>query len=85
MLTSSRVIVRVSCEVTAPYPDRKFEGMFIITSEFSPMASPAFEVGRYIVWLLLRDIHRLIESKDKIKPKSSFLESSKKPSVVVLP
>ncbi|TID14731.1 exosome complex component rrp45 [Venturia nashicola] len=42
----TRVAVRVSCEVIAPYPDRKFEGMFIITSEFSPMASPAFEVGR---------------------------------------
>ncbi|QDS74714.1 hypothetical protein FKW77_000676 [Venturia effusa] len=42
----TRVFVRIACEITAPYPDRKFEGMFIITSEFSPMASPAFEIGR---------------------------------------
>lgn len=39
-------MVRISCEVVAPYPDRKFDGIFIITTEFSPMASPAFEVGR---------------------------------------
>ncbi|KAJ9639568.1 3'-5'-exoribonuclease [Coniosporium tulheliwenetii] len=29
-----------------PFPDRKFDGIFTISTEFSPMASPAFEVGR---------------------------------------
>ncbi|KAF2100429.1 hypothetical protein NA57DRAFT_54518 [Rhizodiscina lignyota] len=45
-LGKTRIVVRVSCDVTAPYPDRKFDGIFNITTEFSPMASPAFEVGR---------------------------------------
>ena len=45
-LGKTRVLCRVSCEVTAPYPDRKFDGVFTITTELSPMGSPAFEVGR---------------------------------------
>lgn len=43
-----RVLVRVSADVTAPFADRKFDGVFNISTEFSPMASPAFEVGRYV-------------------------------------
>ena len=39
-------MAKVSAEVTAPYSDRAFEGIFTITSELSPMASPAFEVNR---------------------------------------
>ena len=46
-LGKTRVLVKVSCEVTAPFPDRKFDGIFQITTELSPIASPAFEVGRY--------------------------------------
>ncbi|KAF1997081.1 exoribonuclease [Amniculicola lignicola CBS 123094] len=45
-LGRTRVIARISCEVTAPLPERKFDGIFQIITEFSPMASPAFEVGR---------------------------------------
>jgi exosome complex component RRP45 len=45
-LGKTRVIARISAEVTAPFPDRKFDGIFNISTEFSPMASPAFEVGR---------------------------------------
>lgn len=44
----TRVLVNISCEVTTPYPDRKFDGVFTITTELSPLASPAFEVGRYV-------------------------------------
>ena len=47
-LTVSRVIARISIDVTTPLPERKFDGVFQIVTEFSPMASPAFEVGRYI-------------------------------------
>jgi exosome complex component RRP45 len=43
-----RVLVRVSAEITKPFPDRKFDGIFTITTELSPMASPAFEVGRSV-------------------------------------
>jgi exosome complex component RRP45 len=40
-------IATVSAEVTKPLEDRKFDGIFTITAELSPLASPAFEVGRY--------------------------------------
>ncbi|KAK8238629.1 ribosomal protein S5 domain 2-type protein [Phyllosticta capitalensis] len=45
-LGKTRVLARVSADVTAPFADRKFDGVFSISTEFSPMASPAFEVGR---------------------------------------
>lgn len=41
-----RVNVQVSAEVTRPTDERKFDGIFTITTELSPIASPAFEVGR---------------------------------------
>ena len=47
-LGKTRVLAKVSCEVTAPYPDRKFDGIFTISAELTPLASPAFEVGRYV-------------------------------------
>ncbi|KAI4206325.1 MAG: hypothetical protein LQ346_001150 [Caloplaca aetnensis] len=45
-LGKTRVLARISASVTAPLPDRKFDGIFTVTTELSPMASPAFEVGR---------------------------------------
>lgn len=42
----TRVLARISAEVVAPYADRKFDGIFTISSELSPMGSPAFDVGR---------------------------------------
>jgi len=42
----TKVAVRISCEVTIPYPDRMFDGIFNIVCELSPLASPIFEVGR---------------------------------------
>lgn len=45
-LTKSRVLARISASITAPFPDRKFDGIFNVITELSPMASPAFEVGR---------------------------------------
>ena len=50
----TRVLVKVSCEVMAPYPDRKFDGVFSIVTEQSPIGSPAFEVGRYVHECILR-------------------------------
>ena len=47
-LGKTRVMAKVSCEVTAPYPDRKFDGVFTISTELSPMGSGAFEVGRSV-------------------------------------
>lgn len=45
-LTYTRVIARISVDVVTPAPERKFDGVFQIVTEFSPMASPAFEIGR---------------------------------------
>ena len=42
------VVARISTEVTRPYADRPFNGIFTIATELSPMASPAFEVGRSV-------------------------------------
>jgi exosome complex component RRP45 len=45
-LTHTRVVARISVDVVTPAPERKFDGIFQIVTEFSPMASPAFEIGR---------------------------------------
>ncbi|KAL9106830.1 MAG: hypothetical protein Q9227_008163 [Pyrenula ochraceoflavens] len=45
-LGKTRVNTQISAEVTKPFEDRKFDGIFTITTELSPIASPAFESGR---------------------------------------
>ncbi|WPH02993.1 Exosome complex component rrp45 [Acrodontium crateriforme] len=42
----TRVRATISADVVTPFVDRKFDGVFTISTELSPMASPAFEVGR---------------------------------------
>ncbi|KAK1820338.1 3'-5'-exoribonuclease [Friedmanniomyces endolithicus] len=42
----TRVICNVSCEVITPYPDRKFDGVFTISCELSPLMGAGVEVGR---------------------------------------
>ncbi|OAQ87189.1 3' exoribonuclease [Purpureocillium lilacinum] len=42
----TRVVAKVSAEVTVPYTDRPFDGIFTITSELSPMVAPSFEFNR---------------------------------------
>lgn len=41
-----RVLTHITAEVTNPFPDRPFDGIFTITTELSPMTSPSFEVSR---------------------------------------
>ncbi|KAM7197035.1 Ribosomal protein S5 domain 2-type fold [Naviculisporaceae sp. PSN 640] len=45
-LGKTRVLAKASAEVTVPFPDRPLDGVFQISTELSPMASPAFEVHR---------------------------------------
>ncbi|KAK9453327.1 ribosomal protein S5 domain 2-type protein [Dipodascopsis uninucleata] len=45
-LGRTRVIARISAEITQPYEDRPYDGIFMISTEFSPMVAPTFEVGR---------------------------------------
>lgn len=42
----TKLAVRVSCDIIKPYEERPFEGVFTITTEISPMASPMFENGK---------------------------------------
>lgn len=41
----TRVQCRISCQIAQPYEDRPFEGLFLISTESSPMAGPQFENG----------------------------------------
>ncbi|OQO10939.1 hypothetical protein B0A48_05194 [Cryoendolithus antarcticus] len=45
-LGKTRVLAKISAEVVKSSEDRKFDGIFTISTELSPLASPAFEVGR---------------------------------------
>ncbi|RFU29171.1 hypothetical protein B7463_g7173, partial [Scytalidium lignicola] len=58
-LGKTRVLTHITAEVVAPYPDRPFDGIFTITTELSPMASPAFEPFRPTETELL--LSRLLE------------------------
>ncbi|KAG0633094.1 ribosomal protein S5 domain 2-type protein [Tuber brumale] len=58
-LGKTRVLTRVSAEVVKPFTDRPFDGIFTITTELGPMASPAFEPGRQTEQEVL--LSRLIE------------------------
>ncbi|KAK0922513.1 3'-5'-exoribonuclease [Friedmanniomyces endolithicus] len=42
----TRVICNVSCEVITPYSDRKFDGVFNINCELSPLIGAGVEIGR---------------------------------------
>lgn len=45
-LGKTEVIAGVKMEVGTPFPDTPDEGILIVNSEFSPIASPEFEPGR---------------------------------------
>lgn len=45
-LGKTKLVVRISAEVVKPYEDRPFEGIFLITTDISSMASPLFENNR---------------------------------------
>lgn len=47
VLAPLRVVAHVSCELVAPKENRPNEGIMIFNMELSPMASPAFEQGRW--------------------------------------
>lgn len=48
-----RVAARVTAKVERPRADKPTEGVLIFNTEISPMASPVFESGRYIVWIIM--------------------------------
>lgn len=44
----NRAYAAVSAEVVEPWPDRPTEGFFHFNVEFSPMANPSWEAGRFV-------------------------------------
>ncbi|KAG0647738.1 Ribosomal RNA-processing 45 [Hyphodiscus hymeniophilus] len=58
-LGKTRIHTHISAQVTAPLPEKPFDGLFTLTTELSPMASPAFEVSRPTPTELL--LSRLLE------------------------
>lgn len=85
----TRVLAKVSAEVTATYPDRKFDGIFTISTELSPIASPAFEVGRYVYLLYICFVFgskgSLTDVLDKTRARFYFRASLRKPSAAPAP
>ncbi|KAI5779705.1 ribosomal protein S5 domain 2-type protein [Geopyxis carbonaria] len=79
-LGKTRVIARVSTEVVQPFPDRPFDGIFTITTELGPMASPAFEVGRQTEQevLLARLIEKAIRRSNAIDTESLCIVAGQK-------
>lgn len=47
-LGDTKVHCRISCEITQPYEDRPFEGLFLISTESTPMAGAQFENGNNV-------------------------------------
>ncbi|QLG70511.1 hypothetical protein HG535_0A04510 [Zygotorulaspora mrakii] len=45
VMGGTKVQCRISSSITHPYEDRPFEGLFLISTESSPMAGPQFENG----------------------------------------
>ncbi|XP_030047639.1 exosome complex component RRP45 [Microcaecilia unicolor] len=58
-LGRTRVLGQVSCELVPPKVNRPTEGIIFFNLELSPMASPAFELGRQSE--LLIKLNRLLE------------------------
>ena len=75
-----RVMARVSADVVAPFSDRPFDGIFTITTELGPMASPAFEVGRQTEQevLLARLIEKSIRRSNAIDTESLCIVAGQK-------
>lgn len=80
MLTIHRVLAKVTAEVTVPYTDRPFDGVFTITSELSPMVAPSFEVNRptETETLLSRLLEKTVRRSGALDTESLCLIAGKK-------
>lgn len=72
--------MRVSAEVAPPFQDRPFDGIFTITTELSPMLSPAFEPNRPTEQevLLSRLLEKTIRRSGALDVESLCLVAGKK-------
>lgn len=76
----TRVMARVSAEVTVPFSDRPFDGIFTIASELSPMVAPSFEVNRPTETeiLLARLLEKTVRRSGALDTESLCLVAGKK-------
>lgn len=75
-----RVTTKIATDVTVPFSDRKFEGIFSIATELSPMASPAFETGRPTITetMLSRILEKTIRRSAALDTESLCLVAGQK-------
>jgi exosome complex component RRP45 len=80
LLKEFRVLTKISAHVTVPLPDKSFDGIFTITTELSPMASPAFEVNRpsQTELLLSRLLEKTIRRSQSLDTESLCLLAGQK-------
>ncbi|KAL2205071.1 ribosomal protein S5 domain 2-like protein [Sarocladium strictum] len=76
----TRVLAKVTAEVTVPYADRPFDGVFTIASELSPMVAPSFEVNRptETETLLSRLLEKTVRRSGALDTESLCLIAGKK-------
>lgn len=79
-LGKTRVMAQVSCELVTPKESRPNEGFLFFNLELSPMASPAFEVGRSSELLvkLNRQLERCLRNSKCIDTESLCVVSGEK-------
>ncbi|CAD6506564.1 BgTH12-07993 [Blumeria graminis f. sp. triticale] len=74
-LGGTRIHAHVSAEVTQPYPDRPYEGLFTIVTELSPMTHAHLEPGRNspLEMLVSRLLEKTIRRSGALDPESLCL------------
>ncbi|KAG7270386.1 hypothetical protein CRUP_024706 [Coryphaenoides rupestris] len=79
-LGKTRVMAQVSCELVTPKESRPNEGFMFFNLELSPMASPAFELGRSSELLvkLNRQLERCLRNSKCIDTESLCVVSGEK-------
>ncbi|CAL8329708.1 unnamed protein product [Lota lota] len=79
-LGKTRVMAQVSCELVTPKESRPNEGIMFFNLELSPMASPAFELGRSSELLvkLNRQLERCLRNSKCIDTESLCVVSGEK-------
>lgn len=68
-LGETKVLVGIKVSPASPFPDTPNEGIFVVNTEFSPVASPLFELGppsEYAIEVA-RIVDRIIRSSEMIK------------------
>ncbi|XP_076001308.1 exosome complex component RRP45 isoform X2 [Genypterus blacodes] len=79
-LGKTRVMAQVSCELVTPKENRPNEGIMFFNIELSPMASPAFELGRQseLSVKLNRQLERCLRNSKCIDTESLCVVSGEK-------